>query len=153
MRTSGLPPPGGAKPADFLNIKRVKTVFPETFEKAWQDFPGKAIEGASPATGGAASTPPPGTGSLSQGPPPAPGAAKPDASTVREDARRHADEFLARPLWVEGARATGTEMLAAQRGNTGWAGLRAGCKRVVGGCRGQVQGLWTGSQLPGKHRL
>lgn len=119
----GSPPIGGAKPLDFLKIERVKTVFLEPFEKAWQDFTGKAIEGAPPGTGGAASKQQPGTGSLPQGPPPAPGASKPDASAVREDARRHADEFLAQHLLVVVKSATGAEMMVALRQNAGWAGL------------------------------
>ena len=119
----GSPPLGGAKPADFLKIERVKTVFLDPFEKAWQDFTGKAIEGAPPGTGGAAGTQQPGTGSLPQGPPPAPGSSKPDASTVREDARRHADEFLAQHLMVVPKSASGPEMLVALHGNASWVGL------------------------------
>ena len=123
----GSPPPGGAKPADFLKIERVKAVFLDPFEKAYREFTGKAVEDPTgqPGTGGAPGTLPgtgsapgtlPGTGS-------APGSSKPDANTIREDARRHADEFLAQHLMIVVKGQTGPEMLVALRGNAGWAGL------------------------------
>ena len=120
----GSPPPSGAKPADLLKIDRVKSVFLDPFEKAYQSFTGKAPE--DPKDGSTSTkqipldTPAAGTAA---GRSSAAGTLAGDAESLRADARRHGEEVLAQRLVIVSKSASAAEMLVQLRNLESWQGL------------------------------